>query len=474
MSLLLALVAAAIFFSAQRSLGPPVGDIACVLAAFTPVFVKFAPSLYWVAFLLLTPFAIVWCFGPLATTRARRGWLVLAVGLAVYLKSLCGYEYITTVILSPIAAAWFHQHRVGDRLRRKAAAAVALVGAGLAGFALAVATHATQIESVLHEDGLAAIRDRAAARTTGSTASEIPEAESGRSRSEFALACFSKYLFQRALSAPALLGGWAGSVPLLAVIVAAGLFILAAFVRRGGRLVEVGALAGALALALVAGVSWQLLAVNHMCVHRHLNLIVFAVPFLPVAFIAIGFTLRRAGRWLGTFFLLLVVAVAIGNIVLAFVHTRAQAEEQRACDAAVRERLSESNRIETPGVAGAVDHFGPALAVPPALLVEWGLFNADSDGPADPKGLVISGWALSKWRPTSRPAACVVVATGGSVLTARVQWFRRPDFDALVGQPMHRVGFVLAVPSDALKPGDRIRVFVVAATAPHRMTEITP
>ncbi|MFO0801528.1 MAG: hypothetical protein U0791_00200 [Gemmataceae bacterium] len=62
-SLLTALVLAAVFASAQRSLGPPTGDIACALAAFAPVFMKFAPSLYWVPFLLLLPFALVRCFG---------------------------------------------------------------------------------------------------------------------------------------------------------------------------------------------------------------------------------------------------------------------------------------------------------------------------------------------------------------------------------------------------------------------------
>ena len=69
-ALLTALAVGAVFTAAQRDLGAPVGDVACALAAFAPVFVKFAPSLYWVTFLLLAPFALVWCLGPRATTRA--------------------------------------------------------------------------------------------------------------------------------------------------------------------------------------------------------------------------------------------------------------------------------------------------------------------------------------------------------------------------------------------------------------------
>lgn len=464
-----ALVVASILLSAQQYLGAPVGDLACALAAFTPVFVKFAPSLYWVVFLLLLPFALVWCLGPLATTPRHRLSLVVAVGLAVSLKALCGYEYITTVIFSPLAAAWFHLDRAGEGLRRKAVAAAALLAAGLAGFALALGTHVLQIETVLQENGLAAILDRAAARTAGGTENEIPDAKPGEtSRTAFAVACFREYFGQRALSSPEWFGKRAFDVPLNSVVIAAGAFAAVAVLLRSKLPRDVRALAGALALALAAGVSWQVLAVNHMCVHRHLNLIVYAVPFLPAVFVAAGYSLRWCGPRLGFASLIATTALMGTNAVLANVRARAEVRQQAAAEAAPA--LTETGNA--PGVSGHIDRSCPASQIEPALLVEWGLFDANRSGPSDPAALVVSGWALSEWKPTRTPSTRLVVMCGESVLPSRVQWFRRPDLDALARKPMPWAGFVLVVPSEAIPSGGTVRVFAVDASDPSRRIEL--
>ncbi|HUR52714.1 MAG TPA: hypothetical protein VMZ71_01190, partial [Gemmataceae bacterium] len=172
-ALLTALVMAAVFAVAHRVLGPPTGDVACAYAVSVPIFLSFAPSLYWATFLLLAPFAAVWCLLPRAASGSRRAGLLGLVTVLVAAKSLCGYEYITTVILAPVAAAWFHQHRKAEPVRARVLFAGGLCVAGVAGFALAVVIHAAQLRAVFGEDGFAVIRERAAARTTGNPVAEM-------------------------------------------------------------------------------------------------------------------------------------------------------------------------------------------------------------------------------------------------------------------------------------------------------------
>ncbi|HEY2909599.1 MAG TPA: hypothetical protein VGI99_05100, partial [Gemmataceae bacterium] len=78
-ALLTALVVAAILAAAQHWLGAPSGDVACLLAASTPIFLPFAPSLYWSPWLLLAPFALVWCLYPKVNSPVRKAMLLAAV-----------------------------------------------------------------------------------------------------------------------------------------------------------------------------------------------------------------------------------------------------------------------------------------------------------------------------------------------------------------------------------------------------------
>ena len=67
-----------------------------------------------------------------------------------------------------------------------------------------------------------------------------------------------------------------------------------------------------------------------------------------------------------------------------------------------------------------------------------------------------------------------MVVYAGKVVACRVQWFRRPDIDALAGKPMHRAGFVAVLPSSGVVPGERLRVFVVSVSDPPCVTEVFP
>jgi hypothetical protein len=415
-ALLSALVFAMIFASAQRDLGAPTGDTACALAALTPVCLTFAPALYWATFLMLLPFALVWCFGGWASTPGRKAALLLGVGAAVYLKCLCGYEYVTSVIAAPLAAAWFHMHRIGVPARTRILVGASLFAAGVAGFALALGTHALQVECVVGENGIAVIRDRAVARTAAAPEeSHLAAERNGRTAVAFAVQCFKDYFRQRAISLPSAFGASAFDLSLGTASLLAAAYAIAAVVRPSrDRL----ALAGALAIGFAASVSWQVLAVNHMCVHRHLNMIVYAVPFLPLFGIAMGHASRVAGRHCGM--------VLLAGLVLAMIWNMVH---------------ESSNGSPAGKVQGRVEAREIASSVAPSLLVEWDLFDVATGGPSDPGAVLVRGWAVGDPDRT-----CSLEARAGDVvLPSRTIWYRRPDIDYASHRPVHRGMFVLVV-----------------------------
>lgn len=476
-ALLTAAMVAGVLATAHRWLGPPTGDVACAVLASVPIFLLFAPSLYWVTWALLAPFTLVWCAYPWANTPRRRAGLVAAVAVAVLVKSLCGYEYITTVILAPVAAAWFHQHRTAEPLFLRARFSCVLVGAGLLGFALAMGLHVAQQEVILGQDGIAVIRSRAVARTAGN-----PEAEShlgagalseGRGYLPFAVGCFLDYFEQRAVSVAGGFGRVRKDIPLLAVAGFGTTFAVASWAFRRRWRLEGVALGGAVIVGLGASISWQVLAVNHMCVHRHLNLIVYCVPFLPLVALAAGYSLRLVGgQRLGPVILGGVAVTMAMNVVTDQGRRSAEGADQAAAEAIVANRLTGQVPSPGDGLGGSVDQVQTEASVHPSLLNDYGQLDPITGNPTDPGALVISGWALGDARPSTRPTTRIVVAVGGAVVRCESLRFRRPDVERLLGRPAPGTGYVVVVPSTALRPGERIRVFVVPTAEPARLAEL--
>jgi hypothetical protein len=489
-ALLTAVTLAAVFAAAHRWLGPPVGDVACALGAATSVLVVFAPSLYWAPFLMLGPFALAWCLYPSATTPLRKAALFVAVGGAVGLKALAGYEYITVVILVPVAAAWFHQHRAGASLLRRFGAAAGLVSVGLMGFAAAMALHVAQIRAVFDEDGVAIIKYKATFRTSAPLGLEGPrDRRPGEPAVDYAIRCFLMYFDKRAVSIPAVLRHPREDVSLRWVTV--GVLGFAALAWAGRRRLprDDGALAGAALIGLAAACSWQVLAVNHMCVHRHLNLIVYGVSFLPLAYLVAGSAAKaaaeRAGvtRWFGPVALGAVVAL-MGYNAADVLQERARARTcQATADAAVLDRIAAGGPISDPAAQAGLDTTQRIAEFSDYFLAEAGLLGAGASVGAatDPDGLILHGWMvgdfgdvpLPRGWPTDRPTARVVVVCDGVAVRCKVGRFNRPDVDAYVRRPEPGAGFRVVIPSEAVRPGVPLRVFVVSDVDPSRITEFT-
>ena len=121
----------------------------CFFATFllSPWIVNFARNLYWVEFTWFVPM-LLGLLCSLHRESRKIGWLCAAgVGAAVFVKSLCGYEYLTVIMLSTVAflcvdAVSFIAN--GDRKNAALAMtrAVLLGAFAFAGFCAALLLHA--------------------------------------------------------------------------------------------------------------------------------------------------------------------------------------------------------------------------------------------------------------------------------------------------------------------------------------------
>jgi hypothetical protein len=477
-----AAVLAAFFADVARRVGPVAGHAGVILTACSPPLVGYGPALYWALPTMLGPFALTWLAYPGAAGRpARSAALWAGVAGLVCVKGLCGYEYVTAVVLSPVAAVVYHRAAAGDGARRWVRPAAPLVAAGLVGFAAAVGAHAAQVAAATGGDGFAPIRDRAAART-GLAAADgppaiayplyVPEWDALSDRVRLPVRCFANYFLQPAAASPQTWGPARFAVPLGGVLAAGGA-VLAALWRRRDRFPAAAALAPAAAVGLAGAASWQVLAADHMVHHGHLNLLVFYLPGLPLVYAGLGAGLQAAaGRRAG--------AVAAGLVGAAVVAAGANAAvvTVRAADRAAAEgRAADRVRAVLRGDEAAVGPAGRAfpprvttLPADPPYLPHGGMF-VPFYPPAVPPAVApvgAAGWVTAPKERSGRLPLTVVAVRGGEVVPARVGYFRLTPVERLYRGQVACVGYQAVVP-----PGEPPRLFAVPDRPGEPVVELT-
>lgn len=269
-----------------------------------PIF--FAGHLYWMLFLFWLPFVLPWLILQ-KMGRTQSGFLlILGMHLVLtWLRCLCGYEFVTCLILAPLPALAFFWLAPGHRpIWRKALGMMILVGlAGTSGFAGAVGSH---VLKGVWGDGMtipgivAKIQERASARTSF-------QPDGGGAAADMALKKVST-VYQK-IDRMGLAGSMAGTL-FMATYRYVGYFVadtitvpfshgmpfgvflliflgcLLAHWRARKRLSPDLArlLAATLAAALVS-FSWWGIAFNHMMQHVHNNSITLYLAFVPVALV---------------------------------------------------------------------------------------------------------------------------------------------------------------------------------------------
>jgi hypothetical protein len=198
--------------------------------------------------------------------------------------------------------------------------------------------------------------------------------------------CFCNYFWLPALASPRYWSPLAGELNLGRVVLLAVLLASLGWFSRQRWPRDTLALIPAGFIGLVAALSWQAFAINHMAVHIHINVIVFAVPFLLFAYAGFGCAVQagftRLGinpRWLG-WFVFAGIALTIG--MNAF-RSRGEPEANREAGKAVEAVL-----------------LGERSAGPP---ISWNV-NSVRKLPAEPWGVVDGAESDPRLSPAARGA----------------------------------------------------------------------
>ncbi len=460
-SLLTAAVLALFFVSIARGLGPMTAHLGVFFTCLSPILLRFAPSVYWCSFLLFAPFVCVWTLYPWCgrSFKGRLG-LAAAVLLLVMLKCLCGYEFVTTIALSPVAAVVFHLVRAGEFQLRRVLELVGWAAAGCAGFAVAMGLHVLQLvclfgpsqPNVLLQTAQRRLyagdpRLEAEMHFSSSLLSWIPD------KIEYPLNCFLHYFTLCAIVWP---GGDHG-VRLSLVCGVALVLAVYATAQRRQLSPQARALFFCLVVSLLTSLSWQVVAVNHMCVHFHLNQIVYWVPFLLLAGVALGFLTERLMIRLHVcaYALRLMAPACLLLIAWSFLqHSHQQITEQLHASRIQRHVLGNWQRIEPwpgKGMTGYFDGIDVVRRSNGAWTEEMARSVLAADVAEDV--LMISGWLFDPEMPDLPKNACLLREVG-TLQMAECQFFTRGDVSAYVGKPAPHAAFHITVPKP--QPGDRI------------------
>lgn len=310
-ALLLAAVVATAVVACWRAWGGRAATVLLTLLSLSTLLNAFGRSTYWQPWTMLLPTLVTLLVWP-RLGSGRRRWVrggLLVAGL-VFLKALCGYEYITTVILGAVAAVAFHEFR--GRLDRQLL--VGLGGAcmaGIAGFVAAIGVHVAQLYALYGD--ISIITSRAGERTFAPSTMELvlpavreqadPLTRWFLERDETAgLWVFRMLGYARdsvvSLPAPADLGFGPASygIPIWFFVVVWALMAWRAARGRGAAPLVMRRLAVAAGIGLVGGLSWLVLAFGHSIHHWRLNGLVFYVAFLPFVFAMIGLWVQTTSQ----------------------------------------------------------------------------------------------------------------------------------------------------------------------------------
>ncbi|GEM_PF-3587600 len=256
-----------IYYAVSRDFGKRAGTYVLLLFVLSPALWLRSFSTYWVIFLSLLPFALSLLFYPQNRTGFRFALLLAGIFVAIFVKSLTGYEYLTCITLSAMVPVFYYEIQQGGYKSAPIIKFITrsfLIGvAAIMGFALAVYFH---LDKMAHYFGSF---DKAinAIELIASYSSFKDNAirEGSPDTLSFIATWVKTYLLYNFLITSAI-SAWAA-------------YLLLKFFRSTDPdKIKPAILSylrspifGATALSFLATISWTVLMVKHATVHSHIN-----------------------------------------------------------------------------------------------------------------------------------------------------------------------------------------------------------
>jgi hypothetical protein len=283
MSVAMAAVLAALVREASLTISRTYAAVLFLCMLGSPWIVGVARNLYWAAFLWFLP-AVVAMVVYRSQSWRRRSLLIALYGATVFLKSLAGYEYLSTVVLFSLIVFFvdpFRRQPVHGA-RKSAQLALGLLVSAIIGFVLAAALHSVGRPEVVGAPNTVG-GDAIKYSFVGVLAGVIKPHELvplGDVLNTYISEWQTPVLFR-----------FNGFVALIAM---AGVALAALFYVRDPDAKRDAALLG---FSLLAPLSWFVLVQNHSAVHTWLNFVLWYFGLVPAAayLVARGVTLSLRG-----------------------------------------------------------------------------------------------------------------------------------------------------------------------------------
>ena len=332
-ALFMALVVAGFFVVLAREFSVRAALCFCATLVFSPWVVIFARNLYWVEATWFLPALVSFAWGKVALQSPRRFMVLLFLLFATLLtKFLCGYEYITTIVIAAFLPLAYYATRLRLDAKRALVQTVLFGVTAFLAFGVAATLHVRKLghgEGMQYERVVDIAKKRLAtgdvdalAREACRNAPDLAACCDGYKKNYGdSLTCNPLTLVVRYLRMPhflpwedrivptwreyvaieevteqmslASLKGALGIGPVRASLVAYKAFGLVAFplfcllagaasLWRGDRSFSL-----ALVISALSPLSWFVLAKGHSYIHLHLNYVLWYLLFVPWAMLCL-------------------------------------------------------------------------------------------------------------------------------------------------------------------------------------------
>ncbi len=280
--------------------------------SYSPWIVFFAKNLYWATPLLFLPFILSWTTYSYFNKKEKLVYFFVLISLAVFLKALSGYEYITNVAMAALVPVFYFQIKEGNNLWQTCKNIVLVGLSGIVGFFLAIAVHVIQLSFNSHSiyNSIMLIFSNAKLRTydqsgAGGVYALVEKTSLISILKGYLLRPIvgdSKFLYPEYLDSlniklPNLSfanSGYLifslGGVILLVIIFSFVVFCWWKFTKKYN--IKINILLFAVFASLLVSFSWATLAKGHMIFHNHFNEIIFCIPFILLCYLLFGYMLQ--------------------------------------------------------------------------------------------------------------------------------------------------------------------------------------
>lgn len=293
-SMLLTCTLLLFIFFVDKQLGKFSSLCTVILISYSQWIVVFSNNLYWMFFLIMSPFVFVSFYLQInSISKINFKYLYLLIFILFFIKSLAGYEYISTILLSIVPPIIFFALKDSWSMRLVMSRLFCLGSSALIGFLSALLMHLIQL-SISFDSlsrGLRSIGSLIAKRTHGNPLQVHGHYRESLESDGFDV--FLKYWNGKAFNIESSLGTVTFGEFIITLMAVSILGLTLTNLKNNLLKYKKINMATTVTLwfSILAPLSWYVLAKGHSFAHGHLNHVLWYVPFLLLGFAYFGFVI---------------------------------------------------------------------------------------------------------------------------------------------------------------------------------------